>query len=113
MVTPKAASHGTEAGIAVSMPDEGNNLLEEVLLKAEMAGEPGSRNDGAVVPAFGVNRINTKELQVSGFQLVLNGVDHAPILEVEKASTGGRKSECRKAGVAKDEELHLPPEGWR
>lgn len=55
MVTTKAAPDGTQAGTAVPVTDEGDDLFENVLLEAKMAGDPGSRNDGAVVPAFGVN----------------------------------------------------------
>lgn len=55
MVTPKAAPYRTETGTAIAMANEGDDLFENVLLKAQMAGEPGTRDDGAVVPAFGVN----------------------------------------------------------
>ncbi|GGG80910.1 hypothetical protein GCM10011585_25440 [Edaphobacter dinghuensis] len=55
MVTAKAAPDGVETGTAVPVTDEGNDFLEDVLLEAKVAGETGSWNDGAVVPAFGVN----------------------------------------------------------
>jgi len=113
MVTTEAAPNGTEARRAVPVADEGNDLFQDVLLEAKMAGDPGAWNDGAVVPAFGVNGINTKELQMASFDLVLNGADHAPVLEVEETPAGGRKGKCGRAGVSEDEELHLPPEGWR
>jgi hypothetical protein len=103
MVTPKAASEGGEAGVTVSTADEGDDLIEEVLLEPEMAGQPGAWDDGTVVPAFGVNGIDTEELQIASFELVLNSRHHATVFEVEEASTGGRKSEGGRTGVSKDE----------
>lgn len=115
MVTTKAAPDGAEAGTgtAVAVVNEGDNLFEDVVLETKVPGDPSAWNDGAVVPAFGVNGINTKELQVTSFELVPDGVDHAAVLEVEEASAGGRKGDCWWPGMSEDEDFHLPPEGRR
>lgn len=89
MVTPKAASDGGEAGVAVSIADKGDELIEEILLEPEMAKQPGTGDDGAVIPAFGVNGIDAEDLELAGFEFVLNGGHHAEVLEVEEPPAGG------------------------
>ena len=72
----------------------------------------GTGDDGAVVPAFGVDRVDAEELQMAGFESCrLNEADHAAVFKVEETAAGGGKGECRGSGVAEDEQFHLPPEG--
>ena len=66
----------------------------------------------AVVPALGVDGIDAKELEVSVFDLFVDGVDHVTVFELEEAAAGGGKDERGKAGVAEDEHLHLAAQRW-
>ncbi len=89
MVTSKAASDGSETGVAVEIADEGDDLIKEIVLEPEMAEQPGAGDDGAVIPAFCVDGIDAENLQIAGIEPVLDGCHHAEVLEVKKTAAGG------------------------
>jgi hypothetical protein len=98
MVTPETTSNGDETGVAVKTADERNDLIEKVLFKPEMAREPGTRDDGAVIPTFSVDRIDTEELQAAGFEFVLNGGHHVTMLQFSKSKKRPQEVEKARAG---------------
>jgi hypothetical protein len=83
------------------------------LLVLDVAGDASARADVAVIPALGVDRIDAEELEGSVVELVLDGVDHATVFELEEATARGGKDDHRNAGVAEGEELHLAAERRR
>lgn len=113
MIAAKAATDGGQAGHSVAGADERNNFIAEILLVAEVAGDSGAGNDGAVVPAFGIDGIDAEELELATLKFVLNGADHAIVFKVEKASARGGKGERGGSRMPEDEQFHLPPESGR
>jgi len=89
MVTPKAASDGGKTGVAVEIADERNDLVKEVVLEPQMAGQTGAGDNCAVVPAFCVDGIDAEDLQIAGIEPVLDSCHHAEVLEVEETAAGG------------------------
>jgi hypothetical protein len=87
--------------------NEGDNFLQDVWLVLEVAGDTPTWTDVAVVPALRVDRIYTEELKGSVVEFVVNSVDHFAIFKLKETTAGGWEDECRKAGVAEDEHLHL------
>jgi hypothetical protein len=111
MITTKAAPDGGNVCANAPGADHRDNLVEEVPLEAEMAGKPSTRGNGAVVPAFCVDRIDAEELQVARIDLVLNGGHHAAVFKIEEPSAGCRKGQRGSTRVSEDEQFHLPPKG--
>ena len=110
VVAAEAAADGGEVGELVVLADEGQDLLHDVLLVLDVAGDAPAGADVAVVPALGVDGIDAEELEVSVVELVLDGVNHATVFELEEAAAGGGKDDRGNAGVAEGEEFHLAAE---
>jgi len=110
VIAAEAAADGAELRGWVLLTDEGQDLLHEVLLVLHVTGDAPARRDGAVVPAFGVDRIDAEELQAALFEFVVEDVDHAAVFKLEEAAAGCRKHQCGKACVSEDEQLHVAPE---
>jgi len=111
VVAAEAAADGGELGTVVLLMKEGENLLHQILLVLHVTGDAPAGRNGAVVPALGVNRIDADELQATVFELVVDGVDHAAIFELEEAAAGCWEDESGRAIVPEDEQLHLSPQG--
>ena len=111
MIADEAAADGGQLRGLVLIADEGEDLLHQVLLVLQVAGNAPSRRDGAVVPALGVDRVDTEELQVAVLELVVDDVDHAAVFKLKEAAAGAWKNEDGKACVSEDEQLHVAPEG--
>jgi hypothetical protein len=109
VIAAETASECGELRGFVLLTDEGQDLLHQVLLVLHVASDAPSWRDVAVVPAFGVDRVDTEELQAAVFELVVDDVDHAAIFKLEEASAGAGKNEDRKACVSEDEEFHVAP----
>jgi len=103
VIAAEAAADGGEVGEIVGFADEGEDLLHDVLLVLDVAGNAPAGADVAVVPALGVDGIEAEELECSAVELVLDGVDHATVFELEEAAAGGRKDDRGDAGVAEGE----------
>src|ERR1700733_3359379 len=92
------------------MTDERQNLLHQILLVLDVTSDAPARRNGAIVPAFGVDRVDTEELQAAVFELVVDGVDHAAVFKLEEAAAGGGEDEDGQASVSEDEQFHVAPE---
>ena len=111
VIAAEAAADDGELGSWILLAEEGEDLLHQVLLVLHVAGDAPAGRDGAVVPALGVDRVDTEELQAAVFELVVDGVDHAAVFELEEAAAGGGKDEGGEACVPEDEQFHVAPEG--
>jgi hypothetical protein len=112
VIAAEAAPYGSEVGYLGVFANEGEDLLQDVLLVLEVASDARTRTDVAVVPALAVDGVDAEDLEISMSELVMNGVDHTAVLELEEAAAGGGKDECWEAGVTEDEQFHLPTEQW-
>jgi len=113
MITTKAATDSRQARRAVAVADKRSDFLKEVVFVAKLADEAGPRDNSVVVPAFRINGVDTKELQMTGFKFVGNRLDHASVFKVKKTPARSRKGESGQAGMAEDKQFHLPVKGGR
>src|SRR5947209_18226137 len=61
----------------------------------------------AVVPALGINAVDTIELQMSALDFVCDSANHAAVFVLEEASSRRRKNQQRDTTVPKDQQLHV------
>jgi hypothetical protein len=113
VIGAEAGADGGEVLGMVTLADEGNYFLHEVLLELHVAGDAPAGWDVAVVPAFGVHGVDTEELHVALLDLPGDGVDHAAIFELEETALRGGEDERGDTAVSEDEELHLSAERGR
>src|SRR5258708_4344832 len=111
VIAAEAGAEGGELRGLILMTDEGKDFLHQVLLVLHVAGDGPTWGDGAVVPALGVHRVDTEELQAAVFELVVDDVDHAAVFKLVEAAAGAGKDEYGKSCVTENEELHVAPEG--
>jgi hypothetical protein len=110
VITSKAASDGCKVGNLVSIADKGQDFLEDISLILNVADDPRTGSDVAVVPTLQVYRIDAEKLEVSVFEFVVDSVNHAMIFELKEAAARSGKNERWEACVAEGEQLHLAAE---
>ena len=109
VIATEAGANGGKLNGLVLLANQRQNLLHQVLLVLHVTGDAPARRDVAVVPAFGVDRVDAEQLQAPLFEFVMNDVDHAAILKLEEAAAGGGKDERRNSRMAEDEQFHVAP----
>jgi predicted alpha/beta superfamily hydrolase len=112
VIAAEAAADGGELSALVLLTKERQDLLHQILLVLHVPRDPPSWRDGAVIPAFGVDRVDADELQVAVFEFVVDDIDHTAVFKLEETAAGCGKDEYGKAGVPEDEQFHVAPEGW-
>src|SRR5450759_5566344 len=107
MVTTKTAANGGQMRSVVDVVHERRYLLHEVVLVLHMTGNSPARRDGTVIPALAIDGIYTEELEVAVFDLILDGINHASVFELEESAAGCGEYDSGKTGVPAREHLHL------
>ncbi len=111
VVPAEAGADGADSRVLVELADEGNNFVDDVVTVLYLAGDSPARWDIAVVPAFAVDRVDTVELEVAVFELVLKGADHLAIFKLVEAATGCGEDDGGIARVPEDQQFHVATEG--
>src|SRR3954471_16053717 len=110
IVAAQTASGRRQLAVSVEVSNQWNDLVEKIVLVGDRAPNAVMRMDAAVVPAFAVNAIDAKELEMPRFNLPPNGMDHPGVLIFVELALGCWKYQHRYSGVPVGEKLHVPLE---
>src|SRR6188768_4014394 len=86
MVATEAAAGDGDAGGIIALADKRQYFFEQVAFIGHVAFDAGAGRDGLVVPAFGIDAVNTESLQLAAFVAVADDTDHVAIFVVVEAA---------------------------
>src|SRR5579871_1079123 len=94
-----------------AIADERRDLPHQVSIECVLAMQPVCRPNAAVVPGLLIDRVDTNELQIAGFNLVSNRIDYAAVLVFVEAAARSRKDHVRKASLPESQQFHVSMQG--
>jgi len=96
----EAATGGYRGGVGVLLLNEVKDFGQDIFFILEVAEDPFFRVELFGVEAFFIDAVEAIDLDVAGFDLPAEGVDHLPVFVVIEAGGAGREEEDRISGVA-------------
>lgn len=107
MICTDAAAVGDHKRVSFLCPHEGYNFAQQVALILFVTSDSRSRLPPVTVETFAVDAVDTIELKQTGIDRVGKGIDHAPILVVEKAAFAGGEDQDFRPGMTENEQFHF------
>ena len=111
VISTEAAADGSETRGSIELACERDDLVDEIALVLHVARYTPAGRYFAVVPALRIDGIDTEELKVAMFQLVVDNFNHAAVFELEVAPAGSRENKGREASVTEDKNFHVAAQG--
>jgi hypothetical protein len=108
----EAASRGDDGGVGVFELDEREDFGQHIFLILKVPEDPFRGIKVLRVEAFFIDAVQAVDLDLTGFDLPAEGLDHLPVFVVIEACGAGGEEEYGVAGVAENEEFHVPLEAW-
>jgi hypothetical protein len=110
VIGAEAAAGGDKARVRVYLSYEGDDLVEHILFILKIAEDAFPGVDLAGIEAFFVDAIEAVDLDGAGLDFFAKGVDDLPVFIVIKSGGAGGEKEDGIAGVAEDQQFHVPGE---
>jgi hypothetical protein len=110
VVGAEAAAGGDQRRMRIFLLYEGDDLFEYIAFILKITEDTFRGVDVAGIETFLVDTIETVDLDGSGFYFFAKGVDDLPVFIVIKAGGTGGEEEDWVAGMAEDQQLHIPGE---
>lgn len=107
------SSAGNDRSILTGrVTDEGDDLVEDVVVKLLVADRLMARVHMPVEPAFRVDAVDRKDLHFTFIDWLTDGINEQEAFVFEVIGGGRRQQEKGKAVVAVGDNLHVFVEGW-
>ena len=103
----EAASEGDQMAVPVLIADERHDLVDEVVLVLDVAGDTPARRNVLVVPAFHIDGIDAVKLDFAIVDFAAERADQAAVFKLVESATGGGENQNGNAGMTEDEQFHL------
>jgi hypothetical protein len=108
----EAASRGDDGGVGVLKLDKGEDFGQHIFLIFKVAEDAFGRVEVFGIEAFFIDAVEAVDLDLTGIDLPAEGIYDLPVFVVIEAGGAGREEKNGIAGMAKNEEFHVPPEAW-
>src|SRR5262249_30015886 len=110
LVATEAASGNGDSRGPIFPANERQRFVQKIGFILQMAGDAHAWMHVLVVPAFGIDAVGAKDLQLTAIDLPAENTHHAAIFALIEATHGSGKDHERHATVAEDEHLHVAAE---
>ena len=112
VVGAEAAAGGDQGWVRVFLLYEGDDLVEDIFFVFKIVEDAFCGVDMTGVEAFFIGAIEAIDLDGAGLNFFAKGVDDLPVFIVIEAGGAGREKEDGVAGMAEDQQFHIPGEIW-
>src|SRR5579864_3572626 len=103
MIGAQAAAGCNESAVRGLLSDQGQHLLQYVLLVLQMPGDPCRRWNIPGIKTLPVDAVQAIDLQVTCFDLMPEGFDHEPVFIIIEMGGTGWEKQYRLSGMSEDQ----------